>query len=99
TGLPAATQYQLLRIAQEALSNARRHAKATHVVVRLTETDGRIEMKISDDGEGFDPGRPDSGFGLRTMQERVQTLKGSFEIHSSPGEGTDVLVRAPAGGN
>jgi len=97
-GLPGSAQYQLLRIAQEALSNARRHARATHVTVRLTESDGYLELAIQDNGTGFDPASPEPGFGLRTMQERVQTLNGGFEIDSALGSGTLVTVRAPLGG-
>jgi len=97
-GLPGSSQYQLLRIAQEALSNARRHARATHVTVSLAESDGYLELAIEDNGAGFDPASPEAGFGLRTMQERVQALNGRFEIDSALGSGTLVRVRAPLGG-
>jgi signal transduction histidine kinase len=98
-GLPASAQYQLLCIAQEALSNARRHAEASHVSVRLTEDDGYLELRIADDGRGFDPAKPNPGFGLKTMEERLRTLDGRFEIDSTPGTGTVVTVRALLGGD
>ncbi len=94
-GLPGAAQYQLLRIAQEALSNARRHAQARRVTVRLIESDGRLELTVADDGDGFDPREARSGFGLKTMTERVQALNGTFEVLSAPGSGTTVKVLAP----
>ena len=97
-GLPVSAQYQLLCIAQEALSNARRHAEATHVSVRLTEDDGYLELQIADDGSGFDPAKPNPGFGLKTMEERMRTLDGRFEIGSTLGMGTVVTVRARLGG-
>ncbi|MBI4729540.1 MAG: GAF domain-containing sensor histidine kinase [Acidobacteria bacterium] len=93
--LPGAAQYQLMRIAQEALTNVRRHARAHRVAVRLAESGGRVELSVTDDGVGFDPSSASRGFGLKTMEERTESLNGSFEIRSSPGAGTCVLVRAP----
>jgi signal transduction histidine kinase len=99
-GLPGPAQYQLLRVAQEALSNARRHARATRVRVRLAETDGHLELSVLDDGRGFEPADASQGpgFGLRTMRERVEALHGEFSVESGPGEGTVVTVRTPIGG-
>ncbi|MGZ4152175.1 MAG: sensor histidine kinase, partial [Actinomycetota bacterium] len=91
--------YQVLRVAQEALSNARRHAGADRVRVRLAQCDGHLELCIADDGRGFDPaGVGASGFGLRTMQERVSALGGTFALVSAPGAGTQVTVRVPLNG-
>lgn len=94
-GLPGAAQYQIMRIAQEALTNARRHARARRVAVRLAESDGRVDLTVTDDGAGFDPSSASRGFGLKTMEERAGSLNGSLEVRSSPGAGTVVLVRAP----
>jgi signal transduction histidine kinase len=98
--LPGAAQYQVLRVAQEALSNARRHAAADRVRVRLAECDGHLELCIADDGQGFDPAGmgASGGFGLRTMQERVSALSGTFSLVSRPGAGTEVTVRVPLNG-
>lgn len=93
--LPGTAQYQLLRIAQEALTNARRHARAHRVAVRLAESDGHVELTVTDDGVGFDFSSALRGFGLKTMEERAGSLNGRLEIRSSPGAGTIVLVRAP----
>lgn len=93
--LPGSAQYQFLRIAQEALSNARRHARAQHVAVRLAESDGEVELSITDDGTGFDPDNVEAGFGLKTMEERAESLGGTFEIRSAHGLGTTVLARGP----
>jgi signal transduction histidine kinase len=98
--LPGAAQYQVLRVAQEALSNARRHAGADRVRVRLAECDGHLELFVADDGRGFDPAGTGAsgGFGLRTMQERVSALGGTFSLVSAPGNGTEVTVRVPLNG-
>jgi two-component system, NarL family, nitrate/nitrite sensor histidine kinase NarX len=98
-GLSGSTQYQLLRVAQEALSNARRHAKADHVQVRLSETDSRIELCVTDDGTGFEADPPGAGFGLRTMKERVEAVGGSLIVLSTSGSGTTVTASVPLGRN
>lgn len=95
--LPGSVRYQALRIAQEALSNVRRHASATSVVVALRERGGDLELSVQDDGIGFNPATAaGSGrFGLKTMSERARAAGGSLEIHSAPGEGTTVLATVP----
>ncbi len=97
-GLPGSSQYQLLRIAQEALSNARRHARAHRVTVQLVEADGHVDLSVADDGTGFTPDYRRAGFGLRTMAERARALNGEFEIWSAPGQGAAVNVRVPTAG-
>jgi len=96
--LPGSSQYQLLRVAQEALSNARRHAQARRVTVRLTESDGSIALSVADDGRGFTPDYRGAGFGLKTMAERARALNGEFEVWSAPGQGAVVKVRIPLSG-
>jgi signal transduction histidine kinase len=93
----ARIEHALLRIAQEALSNAARHAHATALTLTLTSCDGAIELCISDNGQGFnieDPGRR-HGLGLRLLQERVEELHGSLKLESGPGRGTTLTVRIP----
>jgi two-component system sensor histidine kinase UhpB len=86
----------LYRVAQEALSNTARHARARAAHVRLALTPGSAELDIADDGQGFDPDRRDgSGLGLRSIGERVRLAKGSVTIESQPGQGTKVRVRIP----
>jgi signal transduction histidine kinase len=95
--LPGPARYQALRIVQEALSNVRRHASAQRVALSLCERDGVLEIVVRDDGKGFDPAAAGhSGrFGLKTMRERAQSLGGTFEVRSAPGEGTTVTARIP----
>jgi PAS domain S-box-containing protein len=88
---------QVYRILQEALSNARKHSQAHCVQVSFTREDGSIRMTIQDDGAGFDPTQVagEGHFGLKFMRERANQLGGSVVIHSTPGEGTRVVVEIP----
>lgn len=89
----------MLHIAREALSNARKHSKATEVVVTLGGIDGAVHMEIHDDGVGFDAAMPHTlnHRGLRNMRLRTQHLGGMFDLESAPGAGTTLRVRMPAG--
>lgn len=97
--LSAAAEIQLIRIVQEALSNVRRHANATHVQARCWVEDECLRIEVLDNGVGFDPERlPTIGrprFGLRTMRERAEAVDGSFDVVSSSGGGTRVNVGIP----
>ncbi len=93
--LPGPEQYQVLRIAQEAMSNARRHAAARRVVVRLAVDVEGLDLTVADDGVGFAPGTQPGGFGLKTMAERARALGGVVAVESSPGAGTVVRARIP----
>ena len=81
------------RIVQEALTNVGKHAEATTVSIRLVEADGRLDVAIQDDGLGFEPSAPRTGFGLTGMRERVEMLGGSLTLESSPA-GLGTLVQA-----
>jgi PAS domain S-box-containing protein len=87
---------QLLRIIQEGLSNIRKHAHARSAQVSLMASDTWLQVIICDDGLGFDPSavvaQPGSGFGLRSMRERVEALGGVLQIDSAPGKGTRLVV-------
>ena len=85
----------LYRIAQESLHNIRKHARASHVDVRLSMTEDRILLEIGDNGRGFEPSNPTTGFGLQSMQERVQQVEGIFELESAPGTGTRIRIQVP----
>jgi signal transduction histidine kinase len=91
------TADQLLRIAQEALTNVRRHAAARHVCVRLAVEEGYLELKVIDDGRGFDPAplEPRGHLGLATMRERARSIHGQFTVATGPTRGTLVTVRVP----
>lgn len=92
-------EVQLVRIIQEALANIRKHAGATHAVVRLDVEGDRCCVTVRDDGRGFDPGvisnEGSRHFGLQSMRERAEGIAGSLEIETAPGMGTVVLVRVP----
>jgi PAS domain S-box-containing protein len=92
-------EVQLLRIAQEALTNVRKHASATCVRVSLMPEDGQLCMIIQDDGQGFDPGRSEAGeptYGLRFMRERADMIGGHVSVQSAPGQGTRIVASVPA---
>jgi signal transduction histidine kinase len=90
---------EVLRIAQEALHNALRHAGAGHVEIRLSSDDGRLALEVRDDGVGFQPDDPElrsRRLGLTSMEERAGRLGGRLMIHSAPGAGTDVKLDVAA---
>ncbi|HYW87140.1 MAG TPA: sensor histidine kinase [Chloroflexota bacterium] len=94
--LPPDKEQELYRIAQEALNNTLKHAKASRVSVRLGIATDRVTLEIADDGLGFEPsGQITDGFGLRGMRERVERLAGTLRVESSPGAGTRVHVEVP----
>jgi signal transduction histidine kinase len=87
----------LFRILQEAMLNIRKHAHAEHVWITLDRAgEGRVELRIRDDGAGVDPAAPVRGhFGLLTMRERAEALGGGLEIRSGPGAGTELRIVVP----
>jgi signal transduction histidine kinase len=93
--LPSAAEVVVLRCAQEALANVRRHSAATTVTVRLDYRDDAIRLHVSDDGAGFDLARA-RGTGLTGMDHRVAQAGGSLQVRSSPGTGTTLTVELPA---
>ena len=96
---PLSTQEALFRIAQEAMHNTVKHARATTLRVALTEASGQLHLSVCDDGIGFDPSGPFPGhLGHRSMRERADRLGGLIEIESAPGEGTCVRATFPTGG-
>jgi DNA-binding NarL/FixJ family response regulator/signal transduction histidine kinase len=88
--LPDAAGRELMRILQEALTNARRHSGARSVRVVLEGDAAEIRAEVADDGEGFEPGAPRGGLGQTSMRERARALGGDLKITSKPGEGTKV---------
>jgi len=98
--LGADAEQALFRIAQEAVTNAVRHADAARVVVHLERADDRVALAVTDDGRGFDPSHraiSSRRLGLVSMRERAADLGGSLIIESEPGTGTTVRARMPAG--
>lgn len=97
--LPPDVEANVYRIAQEALHNTVKHAKATRVAVSLSRRDDHLELRIEDNGRGFVVTNTtmvtDGGLGLISMRERAGIVGGTFEIDSEPERGTTILVRIP----
>jgi signal transduction histidine kinase len=96
--LPPDVEQALFRIAQEAVTNAVRHAAAGRVVVRLAAVDDTVSLEVEDDGLGFDPqARAVSArrLGLVSMRERAVELGGALDIESTPGTGTTIRAQVP----
>ena len=88
----------LFRVAQEALSNATRHGRASAVTVLLSPRDSGLQLAVSDNGSGFDAAASPThaSLGLASMRERVRLLHGQLDIESTPGRGTTVVAWVPA---
>ena len=97
--VPPDVEEQLYRLAQEALSNVTRHAKAGQLHIRVDSSDGdAVILEIEDDGVGFDPSEHRPGhLGLRSMAQRAESLGGHLHVSSSPGSGTIVRAVIPTG--
>ncbi|OEV04161.1 sensor histidine kinase [Streptomyces oceani] len=101
--LPDPVETALLRVAQQALANAREHAQATRVVITLTCLEDGSTVDIADDGRGFDTRQPSSrnrpagrGQGLTGMRRRARKVGGTLTVETAPGAGTVVTVSVPA---
>lgn len=96
--LPASCEVVLLRVAQEALANVRKHARAAAVAVELGYHDDRVTLRVTDDGRGFDPDvRAAGGFGLDGLRDRVRASGGELRVDTAPDAGVAVLVSLPTG--
>ncbi len=93
--LPVGTQEALFRIAQEALSNVARHARAQTVTLRLYERDDHVHLVVEDDGQGFDIQVISGGRGLSNIRSRAAALGGRAEITSTPTSGTSIHISVP----
>jgi signal transduction histidine kinase/ligand-binding sensor domain-containing protein len=101
--LPPGTEGEILRIAQEALHNVKKHAGAAKVKVQLEYTRNEVGLEVRDDGRGFAAGTngaaldsPGGHYGLIGMRERAAAIGGTLEVSSSTGAGTAVRLKAPA---
>ena len=90
---------QILRVGQEAVSNAVRHARPNSVRLELSYQDDAMLLRVTDDGRGFDPDQALAGdgthCGLSSMRERVKRVRGHFTLSSAPGQGTRVEALVP----
>jgi signal transduction histidine kinase len=94
--VPEPVEHALLRITQEACTNAVRHGNARRLAVSMNRQDGHVELVVRDFGTGFDPAAaPQVGSGLAHIRDRVAELGGILEIDSAPGRGAAVTVRVP----
>ena len=85
----------ILRVAQEALANIARHARAGNVTVSLESARGRVELRVQDDGAGFDPLQDKRGMGIANMRTRAEEIGGQVDVASNPGGGTTVTFSIP----
>ena len=93
---PLETKETVYRIAQEALHNTAKHARATNVGIKMDSDPGGITLEVYDDGVGFDAESDFPGhLGLRSMRERASSLGGTLEVRSAPGRGTQIFARLP----
>jgi signal transduction histidine kinase len=99
--IPVGVKKNLYRIAQEALTNVRRHAKASEVEIRLHSSDDQLELSVKDNGRGFklqdalERAQSEKRFGLLGMQERAYLMGGAMETETEPGKGTTLRIILP----
>jgi signal transduction histidine kinase len=96
--LPVVIQDELYRVAQEALSNVRKHSRATSASLSLGYAPSVVVLKIKDNGQGFATIKHQAaghGYGMSTMRERARRLGGRIDINSVPGTGTEVRITVP----
>jgi signal transduction histidine kinase len=92
--LSADVQVALYRLCQEGLNNIAKHAGASQVDIQLQYETGTVELRIRDDGRGFDPEQtPPGHYGLSMMRERAAAVGATLSISSQPGHGTEIVIR------
>ena len=95
--LPAEIETAFFRVVQESLTNVALHAQASRVDILINHRNDFLVMTIEDDGIGFDPIPivDENRLGLFGMRERIEMLGGAFQVESSPGKGTTIVVEVP----
>ena len=93
--VPESYRTCIYRVAQEALTNCARHARAHEVLLELKRVGNTLSLKVQDDGAGFDASQPNTGIGLVGMKERVRELNGKLTIETGPNKGTLLNVQIP----
>jgi signal transduction histidine kinase len=93
--LPNRLEEELLRMAQELLTNALRHGKARWVRAVLEFQGRRVLLSVEDDGLGFDPTASVAGYGMRSIRDSLKRLGGHLDIDSSPGFGSRITLSLP----
>ena len=87
----------IFRMIQELITNSIKHAQASEIHISLTNHDSLLNIIIEDNGKGFNPKktRNKDGIGLRSIEKRVEHLEGTFEIDSTKGKGTNIIINLP----
>jgi signal transduction histidine kinase len=93
--LQPACDEHLLRIGQETLTNAIRHGHAQRIAMELDFSDDAVLLRLTDDGNGFDPNSAFDGLGLAGIRARISSMGGQLSISSAAGSGTTVVVSVP----
>jgi len=96
--LPLETEQAIYRVTQEALANVARHSQARRVDLSLVYNGDTMQLSLSDDGRGFVVQEKPHGMGLRSIRERVSSIRGTVQIQSAPGQGTRILIQVPTKG-
>jgi two-component system nitrate/nitrite sensor histidine kinase NarX len=92
--LPADVQLVFYRLCQEALTNIAKHARASQVAIHLQQDAGKVELRIKDNGRGFNPQHTPSGhYGLNIMRERAESVGAELLVSSRPRSGTEIVIR------
>lgn len=92
--LPPAIGFQLFRVIQECLTNVLKHANASAVTIEVARANGRVQLDFSDNGVGMS-NQTGQGYGIKGMQERVESMRGSMSIKAQPDAGTQIQVSIP----
>ena len=86
------TRHNINMVVKEAVHNVIKHSRASEVTIRMTCTNGTLNILIEDNGTGFDPRATTGGHGLANMKQRLANIGGSCEVESKPGQGTKILI-------
>lgn len=93
--LPLEIEQAIYRVTQEGLANVARHSQARRVDLSLVYNGESLQLFLSDNGQGFDMNTRPQGMGLRSIRERVSSIRGTAQIQSAPGQGTRIIVQVP----
>lgn len=93
--LPPSVAFQIFRVIQECLTNVQKHAEASQVKIELEQTDEKLKLNVSDNGRGMPTEQQHSGFGIRGMRERIESMNGTVAITAQPNKGTNINVSIP----
>lgn len=85
----------LIRVVQECLNNAIKHASPTWIKIQINQTEPQLELTITDDGVGFDTQQDSQGLGLRNLQSRIRAIEGDISVQSQTHKGTQIKVSVP----